>query len=89
MHRSKSHHSAGPRSSRQAEYRRRPPRNRTAAEKAKKSVVDRARHARNKLTAGELLKAAVEQRENAEMAKMDAESAARGQAQVTQAAEYS
>ena len=88
MHRPKSHHGAAPRGSRQAEHRRRPPRIRTAAEKAKKSVADAARHARNKSEMQRALKAAVEEKEYAEMAKMDAESAARGQAQVTQAAEY-
>jgi hypothetical protein len=97
-HRPKGHHGAATRGSRQAETRSRPPRTRTAAEKAKKKVADSARNARNKGVAAEekeaqerALTVAVEEKKEAEMAKMAAVVALvakMGEALVAQAAEY-
>ena len=58
----------------------------TAAGKAKKSVADAARRARIKSEMKMALKVAVEEKEKAEMAKMDAESAAKGHALAAKAA---
>ena len=90
VHRPRSHHGAGPRASRkaedrQAEDRRRPPRIMTAAKKAKKSVADAARRARIQSEMKMALNVAVEEKEKAEMAKIDAEGAARAQALVAKA----